>query len=268
MSGLLGKIDHFDPELEDWFQYIEQLGEFFEANRIVGEESKAKTQLTFLSVVWPSPYKLLQSILSPVKPSEKIFEEPLQPPLSEVMQHFRFNTRSQKPGESVATYVAELKRLAEFCNYGVSLDKIIQYRLVSGIIDHNIQKRLLSETVLMYTQALEIAQGVEEAEKNLREMRAPDKTMPWQDHKLSVSNTTYTTLLVRNGRGNNPVSTILAVIAVERLDTELQNANLETNHVIVVAGKATWSKCAHTQERYSKVHSDYKTRDIYNQFTR
>ena len=69
-------------------------------------------------------------------------------------------------------------------------------------------------------------------------------------------------------KGNNPGSTILAVIAVDRLDTELQNANLEINHVIVVAGKATWSKCVHTQERYSKVHSDYKTRDIYNQFTR
>ena len=180
MSGLLGKIDHFDPELEEWSQYVERLGEFFKANGIVGEENKVKRRATFLSVVGPSPYKLLRSILAPVKLSEKTFEEladvlknHYNPPPSEVMQRFRFNTRSRKLGESVATYVAELRRLAEFCNYGGSLDKMIRDRLVSGINDDNIQKKLLSEPALTYARALEIAQGMEEAEKNLREMRAP-----------------------------------------------------------------------------------------------
>ena len=146
MSGLLGKIDHFDPELEEWSQYVERLGEFFKANGIVGEENKAKRRATFLSVVGPSPYKLLRSILAPVKPSEKTFEEladvlknHYNPPPSKVMQRFRFNMRSRKPGESVAIYVAELRRLAEFCNYGGSLDKMIRDRLVSGINDDNIQ---------------------------------------------------------------------------------------------------------------------------------
>ena len=108
-------------------------------------------------MVGPSLYKLLQSILTPVKPSKQTFEELVEvlknhynPPPSEVMQRFRFNTRSRKPGESVATYVAELRRLAEFCNYEVSLDKMIRDRLVSGINDDNIQKRLLSEPALTY----------------------------------------------------------------------------------------------------------------------
>ena len=133
-----------------------------------------------MSVVGPSPYKLLSSILAPVKPSEKTFQELTEvlrnhysPPPSEVMQRFRFNTRSRKPGESVATYVAELRRLAEYCNYGNTLEKMIRDRLVSGINDDNIQKKLLSEPVLSYTRALEIARGAEVAEKNLREMRAP-----------------------------------------------------------------------------------------------
>ena len=180
MSGLLGSIDKFDPELEDWAQYVERVGQFFEANGIVGEENAAKRRSTFLSVVGPSPYKLLSSILAPVKPSEKTFEELTEvlrnhysPPPLEVMQRFRFNTRSRKPGESVATYVAELRRLAEYCNYGNTLEKMIRDRLVSGINDDNIQKKLLSEPALSYTRALEIARGAEVAEKNLREMRAP-----------------------------------------------------------------------------------------------
>ena len=180
MSGLLGNIDHFDPEVEDWTQYVERVGQFFEANGIVGEENAAKRRSTFLSIVGPVLYRSLRSILAPVKPSKKTFEELAEvlknhydPPPSEVMQRFRFNTWSHKPGESVATYMAELRHLAEFCNFGPTLDKMIRDRLVSGINDDGIQKKLLSEPALTYTRALEIAQGTEEAEKNLREMRAP-----------------------------------------------------------------------------------------------
>ena len=97
--ALLGSIEHFDPALEDWANYVERLGQYFEANGIVGEDNAAKRRSTFLSVVGPSSYKLLRSILAPVKPSEKTFEELTEvlkthynPPPSEVMQRFRFNT--------------------------------------------------------------------------------------------------------------------------------------------------------------------------------
>ena len=162
MAALLGSIDQFDPSLEDWANYVERLGQFFEANGIVGdsEDIKKKRRSTFLSVVGPGPYKLLRSILTPVKPSEKTFEQLTEvlknhynPPPSEVMQRFRFNTRSRKPGESVATYVAELRRLAEFCGYGETLEKMIRDRLVTGINDDNIQKKLLSEPALTYNRA-------------------------------------------------------------------------------------------------------------------
>jgi len=89
------------------------------------------------------------------------------------MQCFRFNSRTCKPGESVATYVAELRTPAEYCNFGETLEKMLCDRLVTGIMDDRIQKKLLTEPKLTYKLALEIAQGCEEAEKNLREMRAP-----------------------------------------------------------------------------------------------
>ena len=83
---LLRSTEHFIP-------YIERLGQYFEANRIVGEENAAKRQSTFLSVVGPGLYKLLRSILALVKPSEKTFranrdaKSHYNPPPSEVMQH-------------------------------------------------------------------------------------------------------------------------------------------------------------------------------------
>ena len=120
MAVLLGRIDQFDPEQE---QYVERLEQFFKANEITGEGKAAKWYATFLSVMGPAPYQLLRSLLSPIKPTEKSFEELVavltahyNPPLSEVMQRFWFNSRSRKTGESVAPYVAELRRLTEFCN--------------------------------------------------------------------------------------------------------------------------------------------------------
>ena len=61
------------------------------------------------------------------------------------MQRFRFNSRLRKEGESVAAYMAELRRLAEHCNYGDTLDKMLRDRLVWGINDAGIQRKLLQE---------------------------------------------------------------------------------------------------------------------------
>ena len=121
MAALLGRIDQFDPEQEEWPQYVERLEQFFEGNDITGEDKAAKWRATFLSVIGLTPYKLLRSLIAPTKPTDKTFEELVavltehySPQPSEVMQRFRFNSRSRKEGESVAAYVAELRRLAEF----------------------------------------------------------------------------------------------------------------------------------------------------------
>ena len=152
-----GKIEGFDPELEEWPQYVERLEHFLEANGIVGEANAAKRRSTFLSVIGPAPYKLLRSLLSPARPTEKSFEELTEvlsnhysPPPSEVMQRFCFNSRSRNAGESVAAYVADLCRLAEFCNFRTALNKMIRDRLVVGVNCESIQKRLLAEKDLTY----------------------------------------------------------------------------------------------------------------------
>ena len=49
----------------------------------------------------------------------------------------------------MAAYVAELHHLAEHCNYGDSLDMMLQDRLVLGINDGGIQKKLLQENDLL-----------------------------------------------------------------------------------------------------------------------
>ena len=66
---MAGKVDQFDPELEEWPQYVDWLEQFFEANGITANADKKRS--TFLAVIGPSPYKLLQSLLSPESPKTK-----------------------------------------------------------------------------------------------------------------------------------------------------------------------------------------------------
>ena len=56
-----------------------------------------------------------------------------------VVQCFKFNLRLQQSGEAVATFIAELRKLYKFCEYGDMLDDILRDRLVGGIQQPSIQ---------------------------------------------------------------------------------------------------------------------------------
>ena len=85
---MFGKVEEFNSEKDDWPTYVEWLNHFFKANSITTNEQK---QSVFLSVIRPATYKLLQSLLSPVKPGDKPYKdlvkklsEHFNPTLSEV----------------------------------------------------------------------------------------------------------------------------------------------------------------------------------------
>ena len=85
---------------------------------------------------------------------------------------------SRKTGESVADYLAALRRLAEYCNYGGTLEKMLRDRLVWGINDAGIRRKLLQENdPLTPARALTVAQGSKTADKNLLEMKAPSQEL-------------------------------------------------------------------------------------------
>ena len=49
-----------------------------------------------------------------------------------IVERARFNKRSQKPGESVETFIQDLYRLANNCNYGALRDYLIRDQIVVG----------------------------------------------------------------------------------------------------------------------------------------
>ena len=111
--------------------------------------------------------------MSPNKPGEKTLEELTtalkkyyDPTPSEIVQRYKFNSRYRQPTKTIATFISELRSLAEFCNYGTNLDEMLWDRVVCGINDSTIQCRLLLETKLALKTTLEIAQGMEPTTRN------------------------------------------------------------------------------------------------------
>ena len=113
---MLGKVEEFDSTKEEWLQYVVWLSHFFDVNVI---DCRKQTRCV-ASSNRPATYKVLRS---PKKLGEesyanlvKILADHISPIPSEIVQRFKFNSRSRKPGDSVATYVAEFCAIAEFCN--------------------------------------------------------------------------------------------------------------------------------------------------------
>ena len=174
--SLVGKIVDFDPAAETWQQYSERLTYYFLANGVTEEERKKATLLAAMS---PKNFRLLRNLLSPETPDDKTFKEIVEilqkhhnPPPSEIVQRYRFHTRVCKPEESIATFVAELRALAEHCGFGPTLSTMLRDRLVCGVNMENVQKRLLAEEKLTFEEALRIATSLETASRNAIELQA------------------------------------------------------------------------------------------------
>ena len=185
-----GNIGEYDPQKEDWTSYSERLTEYFTANDV---DDAAKKRAILLSVVGASTYQLIRNLVAPRKPTEKAFndlvklvQEHYQPNRSIIVQRFKFNSRSRQPGESVGTFVAELRRLSEHCQYGDTLDDMLRDRLVCGIADSRLQRRLLAELDLTFKKALELAQAQETAEEGSKQMQQ-QHSLPSNVNKMSGS---------------------------------------------------------------------------------
>ena len=141
--GLLGQ---FDLTTGDWKSYVERAKLYFTANDIT---DSGKKHAIFLSSCGDATYRCIKDVLSPRSLTDIGFNDMctammthLHPQPSETAQRFHFNTRSRQPQESIATYVAQFKQLAETCNFSdaARLNEMLQDRLVCGAANEKWQQ--------------------------------------------------------------------------------------------------------------------------------
>uniref|UniRef100_A0A1X7T5X9 Retrotransposon gag domain-containing protein n=1 Tax=Amphimedon queenslandica TaxID=400682 RepID=A0A1X7T5X9_AMPQE len=167
-----GKIDCFDPTETNWTSYVEKL-EYF--TTIPADKQKS----SFLAVCGSTTFELAKSLVQPDTLADTSFTDILgalknhyAPEPSPIIQRFKFNSRQHIPGESIATYIAALRVIGEHCEFGPTLNDMIRDRLVCGVNDRAIQRRLLQQSKLDYKTAYDIAIAMESASKNALDLFA------------------------------------------------------------------------------------------------
>ena len=165
------KILKFNETVESWTSYSERLEYSIKANDIVPEKQHAMLN----AACGPSTYQLLKSLVQQAKLEDKdlvkLLGEHFNPKPSSIGSRYRFNKRDRRQGESIYTFVAEFRGLAEHCQFGSTLNDMIRDRLVCSISDSQIQRRPLQETDLTYESAYKIAQAMKATSKDAQDLQ-------------------------------------------------------------------------------------------------
>ncbi|XP_077972731.1 uncharacterized protein LOC144427418 [Styela clava] len=173
MALAIGSIGEFIEDQEDWLTYVERLEQFMIANEI----ADGKKISAFLSVIGRKTFMLVRDLVAPEKPATKTFAElckvlkdHLSPEPLVQTERFRFHQRSQKHGESVSAFYADLKRLSTTCEFGAELGNTVRDKFVSGLKCSHTQNRLITEKNL-HEKALQVAVEVEIAAKDTKALQ-------------------------------------------------------------------------------------------------
>ncbi|MEE4247362.1 MAG: reverse transcriptase domain-containing protein, partial [Kangiellaceae bacterium] len=163
---MIGSVAAFEEGTETWTLYQERLEQFFAANDIADGKKRA----VLLSTCGKDTFQLIDNLLSPTKPADATYsqicaklKEHFDPTPPELVLRFRFYTRCRQAGESVAEFLAELRKLARNCNFGDNLESMLRDRLALGINDDAIQSKLFAEKEMTLNKAFSLAQAHESA---------------------------------------------------------------------------------------------------------
>lgn len=165
----IGRVKEFDVAKGNWKAYCERVDMFFTANGI-----KETLKLpAFLAMVGDETYELMSNLTSPQAPSslsydqlKEVMANHLQPKPSIMAERYRFRQRRQRADENLANYIADLKRLARYCEFNSTLEDNLRDQFVCGVASDNMRQRLFAESKLTFTGAVTLAISIEAAEKD------------------------------------------------------------------------------------------------------
>ena len=177
MATQYGQLQEFKPDSDSIKSYLERVSLYFTANDV----ADGKRVPVLLSSIGASTYVVLSDLLALEKPATKTFDEistalsnHFEPKRSVITERFHFHKRNQATDETISNFDAALQKLAAHCEFGGTLQETLCDRFVCGLCHEAIQCRLLSESSLTYKKALEIARGMEAADKDTKSFKTMD----------------------------------------------------------------------------------------------
>lgn len=159
----IGNLKPFDPTVDDIEVWIRTFKTFLLANNMKctpsiaqGSADTTKTFMerrcvaTLLSTLGLTVVGTLMSLLSPDQPEDKTLDELIiilktkyKPAPKALAERYRFMSRKQNQGESIAQFLAELRRLATNCK--LDLEIRLRDQFVFGLRSEVAQKQLFAK---------------------------------------------------------------------------------------------------------------------------
>ena len=127
-------------------------------------------------------FSLLKDLITPNSLQEKTFDELSQaleehcdPAPSVIVEHFIFFMPWQQPSQTISVFIAHLKK-TKFCEFDPTIQDMLRDLLVEYVVDDHICRRFLTEKMLNFHQATQIALVMENAGKNVHNIAACSNT--------------------------------------------------------------------------------------------
>ena len=155
MERCLEKIDLTDPAgVDNWHERFDL---YVLTNPRIDDSNETAFYLT---MVGKEAYDLLKDLAYPetlkvkkVKDLKMLLMGHLRPVHFEATERARFHTIMRRAEEPLRDFLLRLQRQASKCNFGTQLTIQLRDRIVAGVNEPEIQKRLLREVALTYEKA-------------------------------------------------------------------------------------------------------------------
>lgn len=171
------KFSEFDVAHGCWENYSTRFAFCLEANEVTDD---AKKKANLLAVCGPDLFDLITSLIAPKKISEVTFttiktylDNHFHPQLNEIVESFKFHSRNQEESEKVRDYIANLRKLSIHCNFK-DIERTLRDRLVCGIRDKEVQRKMLQQPNLTFESACNMALSHESANSDANLIVIPE----------------------------------------------------------------------------------------------
>lgn len=189
-------IPQFDDTVDTWNAFKIRLEAFFEGNDLIDTTSEKKRRALLISALSTRTITVLSSRCVPQKLNELTYSEVVQllndhfdPKPNEIAQSYKFFTRNQLPEESVTDFIVAVRRVADSCNFGQALDRMLRDRIVCGLRNPDIRRTLLARSSLTLKEAEEVALSSELAALHVRFMEQSAASVESVDQVHALRNT-------------------------------------------------------------------------------
>lgn len=160
------RLDSNHDLLPQWVRFKQQFQIFLTAAGFDRLSDNRKTAI-LLNSVGPEAQDLYCNVLRSDETALKyeqiieLFDNYFAPKQNELMNTYKFHRRAQEEGEMFDLFYTALKKQVKNCNFRDQEERMLRDRIVLGIYDKNLQRRLLEANDLTLQKAVDLCRASE-----------------------------------------------------------------------------------------------------------